>query len=120
MSEKAEPISRYELFENAPIRIYERAIALAKRQGYDMEEKGWEIMHQGYKDMVALNKKREAAHPTKQDLIDAIEDVLPSLLAVQYGAWDEWSGTMILREEDWGAILDSAQELQALVKKCKE
>ncbi len=121
MSEKAEPITItiYERCEDAPLHIQKRALSLAEWMEIDEEEK-WSIMHQGYKDLVGLNKEREAAHPTKQDLIDAIADTLPSFLSIEEGQWNEYTGTLLLSEDQWGRILESAQELQALLKKFEE
>ena len=71
-------------------------------------------------DLVAFDKKREAAHPTKEEVLAVIEDILPSLLGVTEGQWNEYTGSMILSEDQWGRINDAAKELEDLLGKFKK
>ncbi len=117
MSEKAKPISRYELFENAPIRIQERALEVAEHAGIDLNEEGWEILHQEDTDLVGVEKP---AHPTKDELIDGIQDVLPGLNEIHKGQWHEYTGAVLLNEDQAGWIMDAVKELETLVEKFNE
>lgn len=46
-------------------------------------------------------------------LRDAISDALPALDGVHEGKWHEYTGDLVLTEDQWGAIAAVAKELRA-------
>jgi len=56
---------------------------------------------------------------TLEEFIAAIEDHIPALDAINHGEWNEYTGSLLLTEDQWGAIKSARDELRTTMEKAK-
>lgn len=48
-------------------------------------------------------------------LVEALEDYVPSLDAIDDGQWNEHTGDLVLKEHEWGAIKEARDKLRQVL-----